>query len=231
MERKSVEKYAKTAERDVKFVDEAIQNGAYLSFEEWHDFIFKSEMSAFKSSEMAKYETVRPQVAEIAKIEAFIMSSIINAQVRGFNDSSAQKVVKTVIKRFNKMLKFLEGMRFARTDKDGTIFYCVESYDFSDKIEKGIVDRNSFCSFLMSLWAMGLKELRMFNKESFRFLESHLVNEVNVINMGKRPAPYFGCVRSNTLECVLYSRTDYETARKAPVVAANAKSTQLKIAK
>lgn len=233
MERKSIEKYAKTAERDVKFVDEAIQKGAYPSFEEWHDFVFKADVSAFKSDELAKYEVMRPRAVEIARIESLILTNIINIQIRGFTDASAQKSVKTIMKRFNKQLKFLESMKFSRTDRDGTIFFSVESYDYSTRIEKGIVDRNSLCMFLIELWGMGLREMRVFNKDTLRFLEEHLNNEIHLLETGTRPSPYFGCARANTVECVMFTRTDYETARKAPLnpPKQQAKPAQLKVAK
>lgn len=233
MERKAIEKYAKTAERDVKFVDEAIQKGAYPSFEEWHDFVFKADVALFKSDELAKYAVMRPRAVKVAKIESLIFTNITNIQLRGFTDASAQKSVKTILKLFNKQLKFMEGMKFSRSDKDGTTIFSVESYDYSSRIEKCIVDRNSLCRFLIELWGMGLREMRVFNKDTLSFLEDHLNNEINLLNTGARPSPYLGCARANTVEYVMFTRSDYETARKAPLNPPRhqAKPTQLKVAK
>lgn len=215
MERKNIAKYLRTVDFDVRFVDEAIKRGAYLSIEEWHDFVFKSCVAGFKSDNLAKYHVVHGKASEVAKTGSYILECIVNAQVYGFTVAKARRWVKSIVKRFNKMLTPIEKMSFSNSDIDGVVRFVVESCDYGNVAESYIDSRDSLCDFLHNLWMVGVKELRIFNDDTVSFLDNHLYAQLDTIETGEMPSPYYGGVVSNTLKCVISERTDYENARKA----------------
>lgn len=215
MERKNIAKYLRATDLDVTFVNEAINRGAYLTMEEWHDFTFKSCLSSFKSKNLSKYHVACPIASEVAQIEAFIFGCIMDAQMSGFTISSASRWVKAIVKRFNKMLTGFEKISFVCSDIDGVAQFVVESCDGNNVAESYIDSRDSLCDFLHDVWAVGVKELRCFSKVIVDFLCKHLHDEVNTIENGKLPVPHFGGVESNTLRSVIFERTDYNNAKNA----------------
>lgn len=217
MERRAIEKYIKTVEMDVKFVDEAIKKGARLSLEEWHDFVFKSEIGSFKSGVLAKYATARPKAFSMAKIGAIILENIITVQLGGFTESKARRMVGSVVRKYNKLRTLADRMTFYGEDADGTVTFTVEPSDRSCSVEMAIISRDSLCYFLQDLWTLMVHDIRIFNEETRSFLIGHLDNEIKIICAGAKPSPYIGCLRCNTLNDVLLYKTDYENARKTPV--------------
>ena len=229
MERKSVEKYVRTSERDVKFIEEAIKKGARPSLEEWHDFSFKSEVTAFKSDTLAKYEVVYPKASGMARIEALILEYIVTVQLACFTDSKAHRMVKKLIKQYNKLRPLSDRLDFFSKDADGVVTFTVDTSDMGNSVERNITSRDSLCYFLQDLWGLMVQDIRIFNTEIRTFMVEHLDNEIKIICAGRKPAPYFGFMKCNTLETVLFERTDYENARKAPLTPVNTDKPELKL--
>ena len=236
MEKKFAVKYLRAVELDVEYVSRAVDSGAFLTLEEWHDFVFKCQVAGSKYDALARFESACHDYAEVARIEAYILECILDVQLLGFTNVKAKKCVKAITKRFNKLLGLMEHLRFTVSDMDGIVSFSVESYDYANKVERKIRSRESLCCFLREIWEMGIKELRMFNKDTIRFLVEHLDNEVKTIQVGKRPSPYLGGAKFNTLTEVLFKRTDYETAKKSPIASvkkaeSQKQEVQLKVAK
>lgn len=213
MDGRLVDKYIRVVDRDVRYIDEAIGKGARLSLEEWHDFVFKSEVAGFASSHISEYAVVYSKECEMAKISAAITAYILTVQLGGFTDSKAQKAIKGIVKQYNKMMRPVDRVKFMCTDSDGVISYVLEAFDMSTSVRRPINSRDSLCYFLQEVWCFMVQEIHVFNKETCEFLRSHMLNEINNIMLGLKPVPYIGFMKANTLESVLYGKTNYETAR------------------
>lgn len=203
MDNRFVEKYIKTVERDVKEVENAIHKGAYLSFEEWFDFIFKAEVASYKSTSIAKYATVYPKESGLAQLCADIMAAILSVRMTGFNDSGARGMLKYIVKKLNKLLPLSKRVSFLCDDSDGARYYVLECNDMSHSVRVQIDSRETLCNFLFEVWSTAVWRVGMVNIETQDFMVNKLDNEVSLVMLGKKPAPYVGGLPCNTLGYVL----------------------------
>lgn len=208
MDNRLVEKYIKAVERDVKEVDNAIQRGAYLSLEEWFDFIFKAEVATYKSTSIAKYSTVSPKESGLAKLGADIMAAVLSVRMAGFTDSDARGMMKYIVKKLNKLLPASKRVSFYCKDSDGAQFYILECNDMSYSVKVQIDSRESLCNFLSEVWSTAVWRVNLFNKETRDFIINKLGIELSLVMTGKKPSPYVGRLQCNTLEYVLAEKPE-----------------------
>lgn len=217
---KKLERYFRAIERDSGFVQQAIEKGARLSLTEWHDFIFKADVACMGVKSIAKYATIYPAHRGMALVEAMLFGCICSVQLTGYTYKKATRLLKAVVKKFNKISKPSSRLYFSKSDEDGTTYFCVESGRSNTFVESPITDRESLCEFLLEVWELMVKESFLYNSETRAFVEDHLSCEISLLQNGQRPSPYFGSMKSNTLEVILMERTDYgkPASEKKPVI-------------
>ena len=212
---KNFERYFQAIERDNEFVGTAINKGARLSLEEWHDFAFKSDVSAQTHRSISKYSLSYPAHRDMAYVEAMLFGCICSVKLTGYTYKKASKLVKSVIKQYNRKISPSNKLFFHKEDEDGTTYFYVESARSNNFVEAAITDRESLCGFLLDTWKFMVHESFLYNKETRGFIEDHLPCEVALVDDGLRPSPYLGCLVYNTLSCILREKTDYGKAENA----------------
>lgn len=217
MERKHYERYLKVAGRDTRFVDTAVSDGAFLSNEEWYDFMMKAMATDQSFANIRKYRLFGNDMYRLAKIEAYMFTKLCTMCVDGYTNKSVVKFVKSAVRKFNRLLGISHSMDLYVEESDGCLVFTLTSCD-GECIQGNVSDRQEIVNFCNDLFVFAINEMPEFCWGSEVYVAEHLGNEIGVVAQNKMPNPYMGGDMNNTLRHNLMNDEDfcrkYKTAPK-----------------
>lgn len=208
MERKHYERYLKVAGRDTRFVDTAVSDGAFLSNEEWYDFMMKAIVTDQRFSNIRKYRMFGNDLYRIAEVEAYMFTKLCAMCVDGYTNKAVVKFVKSAVRKFNRILGISHSMDLYVDEEDGCPMFTLASCN-GECIEGCVSDRQEIVNFCNDLFVFAIEELSELCLGSEMYVAEHLGNEIGVVAQNKTPNPYMGGDIKNTLRQNLMRDEDF----------------------
>ena len=200
MKRLDYENYKKMLNICVGKVDRAISKGAYLSEEEWFDFICKSAQINYRSQNITKYGMFNKELLKFAETYAEILGYAVFLTIDGFDNMLFGHCLKSVTAKLNKFIHTYSRIRVECSDRNGTLY--IKLYK-SGKRHRLFPVKNveDAVDFLIALTGYATENSEIFRHtaEFSTFISGYFQSEYNGIISNKRPEPYIGYNDSRTL--------------------------------
>lgn len=191
MNRKNFVSYRRIVGKDLLLVDDAISNDAYLSREEWFDYLFKSYLIGFRSQNIKKYRAFYKKVCCIAEIYSEAFTYMVDIGVDGFKNCSYLSYLKRIVSRMNKLITRKNRVLIEGYDKDGVFYIRVSKNKIRYEVfsVSGKDEAIEKIKYLVG-YCMDRVEGLSANADFYTFLKGFLSAEYKKVVMNITPTPY-----------------------------------------
>lgn len=201
-------KYRRKLRYDVGKVNDAITKGAFLSKEEWFDFLFKSFYVDYYSKNMLKYWLFNRDTYKFASACAKVFGYLVNISVKGFVNDTYVSDVKKLTKRLCKCTSRVNPVEVDSFDRNGTLYLSVV---FKGGIDRTYGIRNKKdainCILTITRYCSEIADCTSDNVEFGNFLNGYISREFKKLISGVEPTPYCSSDDRLTLAQVLNHRS------------------------
>lgn len=183
--------YKRKVRSDVSNVDKAISDGAYLSQQEWFDFLVKSEFVGSSFWNITKYRLFNWRLCSLAKAYAVALDYLMAISVDGFDNKTYTAILKDVAYVMRKFTDRKYSISVDGFDRDGGFY--VRVYIGKHKCtvcpvrnraeaEKGIRVVVRYCTEMAESFSV--------NDEFTKFLNGYLNSEFTRFLSNAEPTPF-----------------------------------------
>lgn len=190
--------YKRKVRCDVANVDRAISKGAYLSQEEWFDFLVKSKYVGSKFWNISKYKLFNWRLCSLAEAYAVALEYLMSIAVDGFDNKTYTSILKDVAFLMRKFTDRKYSISVDGFDRDGGFYIRVYIGRHKCTVcpvrnraeaEKGIRVVVRYCTEMAESFSV--------NDEFTKFLNGYLNSEFTRFLSNTEPTPY--CMEDDRL--------------------------------
>lgn len=206
MEYRDYRSYIKEIGKDLLFVDDSIELGAYLSTEEWYDFMFKAQVAGYKSKNISRYRWFNKDMYRVAKVEAFLFKGLCAMCMEGYSYEDVVRFANKAIRMFNRCRGVFERIYLSSEVVAGRLILSISSVG-GECSECEVYDDGSLMELVDGLYLLFMDDLLIVGNGDY--LGGHLRHEFSVVTERKQPEPFVLGSLSNTLYRSLMNNADY----------------------
>lgn len=212
MEKRDLANYRRKMKNSLTDVDAAISKGAYLSAEEWFDFIFKSEYLSMTFKNIRKYKFFNRRLCNLASAYAVAFDYLVELHMNGFNNFTYILEVRNLVSFMKKFSKESRSLTVDGFDRDGVLY--IRVYSGKDTALCPVRNREEAINGIKAIvrYCTELADCFPHIGEFDKFLNGYLSREFAKFRANIEPTPYVCGDDRLTLSKQLASKNRFKKA-------------------